>query len=150
MAKVCRICGKRFIGDVLKHFEEQHFDIYAANRDKIAAHPNAFAVVENGVSADETIVSVRAEITAKKKREHRFSKGRMKVVVSILDRYREEQTYRREEEFKCYTCSKKHKHGKVIYGDSQHYYLCYECYKHAKKRLNSKRGNKHAFINTPM
>ncbi len=33
MAKVCRICGKKILGDILKHYEVEHFSIYAANRE---------------------------------------------------------------------------------------------------------------------
>jgi hypothetical protein len=26
MAKVCRICGKRILGDILQHYEKEHFE----------------------------------------------------------------------------------------------------------------------------
>lgn len=150
MQKICKICGKPIKGNILKHFEEKHFSIYAANREKIAAHPAAFAVDDNHVTAEKVPASVQTAIASKKKRAHRFDKTRMKEAIIVLDRFREEQTYRAEEEFKCYTCLKKHKHGKILYGDTQNLHLCYECYKHAKEHVKSKRGNKHVFINTPM
>lgn len=150
MQKICKICGKPIKGDVLKHFEEKHFSIYAANRDKIAAHPGAFVVDEDGVDAEQAVESIKAASAKKKKKERHFDKKRMKEAITVLDRFREEQTYRADEEFKCYTCLQKHKHGKILYGDTQNLHLCYECYRYAKEHVKSKRGNKHVFINTPM
>ncbi len=132
------------------HFEEKHFSIYAANRDKIAAHLGTFVVDKESVEADRIVETIKVVKAEKKKKEHRFDKKKMKEAIIILDRFREEQTYRADEEFKCYTCMKKHKHGKILYGDTQNLHLCYECYKYAKERVKSKRGNKHVFINTPM
>lgn len=132
------------------HFEEKHFSIYAANRDKIAAHSGAFVVDKESVEADRIVETIKVVKAEKKKKEHRFDRKKMKEAIIILDRFREEQTYRADEEFKCYTCMKKHMHGKILYGDTQNLHLCYECYKYAKERVKSKRGNKHVFINTPM
>ena len=44
MKKLCRICGKAIIGDVLKHYADKHFSIYVANKAKIESHPGAFVV----------------------------------------------------------------------------------------------------------
>ena len=71
-------------------------------------------------------------------------------VIKALDERPEEQTYRGFVEFKCDTCSKVYKHGKVIYSRLAKFHLCYECYKNAKGNVELKRGNKHVFINTPM
>lgn len=46
MGKICRICGKPIVGDVLKHYQEKHFNIYVANKSKIESHPGVFAVSE--------------------------------------------------------------------------------------------------------
>lgn len=150
MEKICKICGKAIKEDVLKHFEEKHFSIYAANREKIAAHPAAFTVDREGTEVDNVLEAIKAIKAEKKKKEHHFDKKKMKEAIIVLERFREEQTYRAEEEFKCYTCLKKHKHGKILYGNTQNLHLCYECYKYAKEHVKSKRGNKHVFINTPM
>lgn len=74
----------------------------------------------------------------------------MKEIAKTLDKRLGEQTYRGNQSFMCDGCHKEYKYGKVIYGDAHNFHLCYECYKYAKKGTDSKRGNKHVFINTPM
>ena len=151
MGKVCRICGKTIIGGVLKHYEEKHFSIYAANKAKIESHPGAFVVSEGNELLAE-LSKVKHEEPYKKDQTTpcQFDKKRMRETIRVLDKRLGEQTYRGKSPFICDGCNKKKKYGKVIYDDSCNLHLCYDCYKYAKKHIKAKRGNKHVFINTPM
>ena len=153
--KVCKLCGKTIMGDVLKHYEEKHFSIYVANKAKIESHPGAFAVSEEFYKlhneSRQVIASSQSEKPeSKTKKLPWYDKKKMREVIKALDERPEEQTYRGFVEFKCDACSKIYKHGKVIYSRLAKYHLCYECYKHARGQLALKRGNRHVFINTPM
>ena len=151
MKKLCRICGKAIIGDVLKHYADKHFSIYVANKAKIESHPGAFVV--SGCSELLAALSIVKNCAPPKKAQPpspKIDKKRMKEIAKTLDKRLGEQTYRGNQSFMCDGCHKEYKYGKVIYGNAQNFHLCYECYKYAKKGTDSKRGNKHVFINTPM
>ena len=155
MAKICRICGSKIVGDVLKHYEEKHFSIYVANRSKIETHPGAFAVSDGFYKIQNephhvAMSNQNEKPENKAVKRTRYDKKKMREVIKVLDERPEEQTYRGFVEFKCDTCSKVYKHGKVIYSRLAKFHLCYECYKNAKGNVELKRGNKHVFINTPM
>ena len=159
MGKICRICGKPVVGDVLKHYQEKHFNIYVANKSKIESYPGAFVVSEKNVKLCNAIKQeVRKNIEARQvvadanfQKEHSFNKKKMRTVLNEMNKHPEEQTYRGRTNFVCDVCGKSYSHGKVIYASPiQKLHLCYACYKHAKERSKAKRGNKHVFINTPM
>ena len=151
MKKLCRICGKPIMGDVLKHYADKHFSIYVANKAKIESHPGAF-VVSEGCDFLAVLSKVRNSTPPKKVQTppSQFNKKRMREIARTIDKRLGEQTYRGNQPFMCDGCHKEYKYGKVIYGNSHNLHLCYECYKYAKKNTDSKRGNKHVFINTPM
>ena len=157
MAKVCRICGKKILGDILKHYQENHFAIYAANRTKIQEHPGAFVVrSENFVipkvrTVQSSTTSSITDSSEKPLKVHTFDEKKMKEVCTELWKHPREQTYRDIKSFRCDACGKFHYHGKVIFrGVDKSLHLCYECYKYAKKDVKFKRGNRHFFISTPM
>ena len=37
MSKICKLCGKKILGDILDHFSEKHFSFYVANKETIMA-----------------------------------------------------------------------------------------------------------------
>ena len=156
MKKICRICGKPIKGSVLDHYEDKHFSFYIANQSKIESHPSAFAVSEDSLLKNAGKPEIKEEIVIVEKEEMyeeiqpAFDVESKKYIIDILEENSYEQTYRRKYDFECNGCHEMHKYGKVISGKSHKLHLCYNCYKYAKMFTESKRGNKHVFINTPM
>ena len=165
MTKICKFCSEIIKGDVLEHYREKHFSIYFDNKSKIESHPGAFALnvglkVSKSIYNKETSpIDIKKEKVHKKIKKRKVHKTDKSIPTAhakkmcFLDIFRhayDEQTYRSQSFFECDGCHKEHKYGKVIYGNSHNLHLCYECYKYAKKNTDSKRGNKHVFINTPM
>lgn len=165
MSKICKLCGKKILGDILDHFSEKHFSFYVANKETIMSHPGAFTVDED--KYDSKIHLARNVDVAKPhknhtqnnkqtpetqlKKAHMFNHKKMREIISDLEEHPEEQTYRGWDLFMCDGCEKTCKHGRVIFVNmNRRLHLCYDCYKHAKSIVKFKRGNKHFYINTPM
>lgn len=165
MSKICKLCGKKILGDILDHFSEKHFSFYVANKETIMSHPGAFTVDED--KYDSKIHLARNVDVAKPhknhtqnnkqmsetqlKKAHMFNHKKMREIISDLEEHPEEQTYRGWDLFMCDGCEKTCKHGRVIFVNMKRtLHLCYDCYKHAKSIVKFKRGNKHFYINTPM
>lgn len=165
MSKICKLCGKKILGDILDHFSEKHFSFYVANKETIMSHPGAFTVDED--KYDSKIHLARNVDVAKPhknhtqnnkqtsetqlKKAHMFNHKKMREIISDLEEHPEEQTYRGWDLFMCDGCDKTCKHGRVIFVNmNRRLHLCYDCYKHAKSIVKFKRGNKHFYINTPM
>lgn len=165
MSKICKLCGKKILGDILDHFSEKHFSFYVANKETIMSHPGAFTVDED--KYDSKIHLARNVDVAKPhknhtqnnkqtpetqlKKAHMFNHKKMREIISDLEEHPEEQTYRGWDLFMCDGCEKTCKHGRVIFVNMKRtLHLCYDCYKHAKSIVKFKRGNKHVYINTPM
>jgi SOS response regulatory protein OraA/RecX len=163
--KVCKLCGKKILGDILDHFSKEHFSFYVANKEIIMSHPGAFTVDED--KYDSKIHLARNVDVAKPhknhtqnnkqtsetqlKKAHMFNHKKMREIISDLEEHPEEQTYRGWDLFMCDGCEKTCKHGRVIFVNmNRRLHLCYDCYKHAKSIVKFKRGNKHVYINTPM
>jgi hypothetical protein len=165
MSKICKLCGKKILGDILDHFSEKHFSFYVANKETIMSHPGAFTVDED--KYDSKIHLARNVDVAKPhknhtqnnkqtpetqlKKAHMFNHKKMREIISDLEEHPEEQTYRGWDLFMCDGCEKTCKHGRVIFVNMKRtLHLCYDCYRHAKSIVKFKRGNKHFYINTPM
>lgn len=161
--KVCKLCGKRILGDVLGHFSKEHFSFYVANRSVLESNPGAFSVSEEKFNSTIHLASTCVKPVTRAKKEnkpetepkqpkvHTYNHGKMCRIISDLEEHPQEQTYRGTEEFECDGCERMCKHGRVIFVRSRKtLHLCYACYKHAKSCAQTKRGNKHVYINTPM
>lgn len=163
--KVCKLCGKKILGDVLDHFSKEHFSFYVANKETIMSHPGAFAVEEDKYDSKihlarniEVIKPHKNHTQNNKqttetppKKAHVFNHRKMRGIISDLEEHPQEQTYRGWNLFMCDGCEKTCKHGRVIFVNMKRtLHLCYDCYKHAKSIVKFKRGNKHFSINTPM
>ena len=163
--KVCKLCGKKILGDILDHFSKEHFSFYVANKKTIMSHPGAFAVDEDKydskihLARNIEVIKLHKNHTQNNKqttetppkKTHVFNHRKMRGIISDLEEHPQEQTYRGWNLFMCDGCEKTCKHGRVIFVNmkrTQH--LCYDCYKHAKSIVKFKRGNKHFYINTPM
>lgn len=165
MSKVCKLCGKKILGDILDHFSKEHFSFYVANKETIMSHPGAFAVDEDKYDSKihmarniEVIKPHKNHTQNNKqttetppKKTHVFNHRKMRGIISDLEEHPQEQTYRGWNLFMCDGCEKTCKHGRVIFVNMKRtLHLCYDCYKHAKSIVKFKRGNKHVYINTPM
>lgn len=165
MSKICKLCGKKILGDILDHFSEKHFSFYVANKETIMSHPGAFAVDEDKYDSKihlarniEVIKPHKNHTQNNKqttetppKKTHVFNHRKMRGIISDLEEHPQEQTYRGWDLFMCDGCEKTCKHGRVIFVNMKRtLHLCYDCYKHAKSIVKFKRGNKHFYINTPM
>lgn len=165
MSKICKLCGKKILGDILDHFSKEHFSFFVANKETIMSHPGAFAVDED--KYDSKIHLARNVDVAKPhknhsqnnkqttetppKKTHVFNHRKMRGIISDLEEHPQEQTYRGWNLFMCDGCEKTCKHGRVIFVNMKRtLHLCYDCYRHAKSIVKFKRGNKHFYINTPM
>lgn len=165
MSKICKLCGKKILGDILDHFSDKHFSFYVANKETIMSHPGAFTVDED--KYDSKIHLARNIEVAKPQKNHKqsnkqtsksqlkkvhmFNHRKMREIISDLKEHPEEQTYRGWDLFMCDGCEKTCKHGRVIFVNMKRtLHLCYDCYRHAKSIVKFKRGNKHFYINTPM
>ena len=174
MARICRQCGKRFTESVLKHYEKNHKNVYLVYASKIAAHPNMYAADEDSA---HDVASIKATlqpihdiqkrskrdaipeyvkeeqqvtgVTTKKK--HEFNTNAMRQLVILLETRPQEQTYRGGKMFICDCCYEAFSSGRVVFNPPvQNWHVCYNCYKHAKERTQTKRGNRHVVILTPM
>ena len=165
MSKICKLCGKKILGDILDHFSEKHFSFYVANKETIMSHSGAFTVDEDKYDSKihlarniEVIKPHKNHTQNNKqtpetqlKKAHMFNHKKMREIISDLEEHPEEQTYRGWDLFMCDGCEKTCKHGRVIFVNMKRtLHLCYDCYKHAKSIVKFKRGNKHVYINTPM
>lgn len=165
MPKVCKLCGKKILGDILEHFSEKHFSFYVANKETIMVHPGAFTVDEDKYDSKIHLVrnievvkphknhkqSNKQTSEPQLKKAHMFNHRKMREIISDLEEHPEEQTYRGWDLFMCDGCEKTCKHGRVIFVNMKRtLHLCYDCYRHAKSIVKFKRGNKHFYINTPM
>lgn len=165
MSKICKLCGKKILGDILDHFCEKHFSFYVANKETIMSHPGAFAVDEDKydikihLARNIEVIKPHKNYTQNNKqttetppkKTHVFNHRKMRGIISDLEEHPEEQTYRGWDLFMCDGCEKTCKHGRVIFVNMKRtLHLCYACYKHAKSIVKFKRGNKHVYINTPM
>lgn len=165
MSKICKLCGKKILGDILDHFSEKHFSFYVANKETIMSHPGAFTVDEDKYDSKihlarniEVIKPHKNHTQNNKqttetppKKTHVFNHRKMRGIISDLEEHPQEQTYRGWNLFMCDGCEKTCKHGRVIFVNMKRtLHLCYDCYKHAKSIVKFKRGNKHFYINTPM
>lgn len=165
MSKICKLCGKKILGDILDHFSEKHFSFYVANKETIMSHPGAFTVDEDKYDSKihlarniEVIKPHKNHTQNNKqttetppKKTHVFNHRKMRGIISDLEEHPQEQTYRGWNLFMCDGCEKTCKHGRVIFVNMKRtLHLCYDCYKHAKSIVKFKRGNKHVYINTPM
>ena len=165
MSKICKLCGKKILGDILDHFSEKHFSFYVANKETIMSHSGAFTVDEDKYDSKihlarniEVIKSHKNHTQNNKqttetppKKTHVFNHRKMRGIISDLEEHPQEQTYRGWNLFMCDGCEKTCKHGRVIFVNMKRtLHLCYDCYKHAKSIVKFKRGNKHVYINTPM
>ena len=140
--KVCKLCGKKIMGDVLTHFRENHFSFFVQNKDLIKSKPGAFAVEEEKFDP-----SIHLSKEGVKPLTHAYNHKKMRCVISDLRCHPEEQTYRGSDCFECDACENHCKHGKVLFVSGHRtLHLCYECYKIAKSEVAAKRGNKHVFI----
>ena len=163
--KVCKLCGKKILGDILDHFSNKHFSFYVANKETIMVHPGAFTVDEDKYDSKihlaRNIEVVKPQKNHKQsnkqtsepqlKKAHMFNHRKMREIISDLEEHPEEQTYRGWDLFMCDGCEKTCKHGRVIFVNMKRtLHLCYDCYRHAKSIVKFKRGNKHFYINTPM
>lgn len=162
-AKICKLCGKKILGDVLGHYSEKHFSFYVANRSVLESNPGAFSVSEDKYDRTKHLASTcvkleskprqnnKPETESKPSKEHTYNHRKMCRVIADLEDHPQEQTYRGTKEFECDGCERMCKHGRVIFVRAKKtLHLCYACYKHAKSCAKSKRGNKHVYINTPM
>lgn len=165
MSKICKLCGKKILGDILDHFSEKHFSFYVANKETIMSHPGAFTVDEDKYDSKihlarniEVIKPHKNHTQNNKqttetppKKTHVFNHRKMRGIISDLEEHPQEQTYRGWNLFMCDGCEKTCKHGRVIFVNMKRtLHLCYDCYKHAKSIVKFKRGNKHFYISTPM
>lgn len=165
MSKICKLCGKKILGDILDHFSEKHFSFYVANKETIMSHSGAFTVDEDKYDSKihlarniEVIKPHKNHTQNNKqttetppKKTHVFNHRKMRGIISDLEEHPQEQTYRGWNLFMCDGCEKTCKHGRVIFVNMKRtLHLCYDCYKHAKSIVKFKRGNKHVYINTPM
>lgn len=165
MSKICKLCGKKILGDILDHFSEKHFSFYVANKETIMSHSGAFTVDEDKYDSKihlarniEVIKPHKNHTQNNKqttetppKKTHVFNHRKMRGIISDLKEHPQEQTYRGWNLFMCDGCEKTCKHGRVIFVNMKRtLHLCYDCYKHAKSIVKFKRGNKHVYINTPM
>lgn len=165
MSKICKLCGKKILGDILDHFSEKHFSFYVANKETIMSHSGAFTVDEDKYDSKihlarniEVIKPHKNHMQNNKqttetppKKTHVFNHRKMRGIISDLEEHPQEQTYRGWNLFMCDGCEKTCKHGRVIFVNMKRtLHLCYDCYKHAKSIVKFKRGNKHVYINTPM
>lgn len=165
MSKICKLCGKKILGNILDHFSEKHFSFYVANKETIMVHSGAFTVDEDKYDSKihlaRNIEVVKQHKNHKQsnkqtsepqlKKAHMFNHRKMREIISDLEEHPEEQTYRGWDLFMCDGCEKTCKHGRVIFVNmNRRLHLCYDCYKHAKSIVKFKRGNKHFYINTPM
>ena len=165
MSKICKLCGKKILGDMLEHFSDKHFSFYVANKETIMVHPGAFTVDEDKYDSKihlaRNIEVVKPQKNHKQsnkqtpetqlKKAHMFNHKKMREIISDLEEHPEEQTYRGWDLFMCDGCEKTCKHGRVIFVNMKRtLHLCYDCYRHAKSIVKFKRGNKHFYINTPM
>lgn len=163
--KVCKLCGKKILGDILDHFSKEHFSFYVANKETIMSHPGAFAVDEDKydskihLARNIEFIKLHKNHTQNNKqttetppkKTHVFNHRKMRGIISDLEEHPQEQTYRGWNLFMCDGCEKTCKHGRVIFVNMKRtLHLCYDCYKHAKSIVKFKRGNKHFYINTPM
>lgn len=163
--KVCKLCGKKILGDILDHFSKEHFSFYVANKETIMSHPGAFAVDEDKydskihLARNIEVIKLHKNHTQNNKqttetppkKTHVFNHRKMRGIISDLEEHPQEQTYRGWNLFMCDGCEKTCKHGRVIFVNMKRtLHLCYDCYKHAKSIVKFKRGNKHFYINTPM
>lgn len=165
MSKICKLCGKKILGDILDHFSEKHFSFYVANKETIMSHSGAFTVDEDKYDSKihlarniEVIKPHKNHTQNNKqttetppKKTHVFNHRKMRGIISDLEEHPQEQTYRGWNLFMCDGCEKTCKHGRVIFVNMKRtLHLCYDCYKHAKSIVKFKRGNKHFYISTPM
>ena len=165
MPKVCKLCGKKILGDILEHFREKHFSFYVANKETIVSHSGAFTIDEDKYDSKIHLARKVEVIKPNKNRTqnnkqisetppkkiHTFNHRKMHGIISDLEEHPQEQTYRGWDVFVCDGCEKTCKHGRVIFVNmNRKLHLCYDCYKHAKSIVKFKRGNKHFYINTPM
>ena len=165
MSKICKLCGKKILGDILDHFSEKHFSFYVANKETIMSHPGAFTVDEDKydrkihLARNIEVIKPHKNHTQNNKqttetppkKTHVFNHRKMRGIISDLEEHPQEQTYRGWNLFMCDGCEKTCKHGRVIFVNMKRtLHLCYDCYKHAKSIVKFKRGNKHVYINTPM
>lgn len=165
MSKICKLCGKKILDDILDHFSEKHFSFYVANKETIMSHSGAFTVDEDKYDSKihlarniEVIKPHKNHTQNNKqttetppKKTHVFNHRKMRGIISDLEEHPQEQTYRGWNLFMCDGCEKTCKHGRVIFVNMKRtLHLCYDCYKHAKSIVKFKRGNKHVYINTPM
>lgn len=163
--KICKLCGKKILGNVLGHFSENHFSFYVANKETIMSHPGAFSVNEDKydskihLARNVEIIKPHKNHTQSNKqtsisqpqKTHTFNRKKMREIISDLEGHPQEQTYRGWNLFKCDGCEKTCDHGRVIFVNMKRtLHLCYDCYKHVKSIVKFKRGNKHFYINTPM
>ena len=163
--KVCKLCGKKILGDILDHLSKEHFSFYVANKETIMSHPGAFAVDEDKydskihLARNIEVIKLHKNHTQNNKqttetppkKTHVFNHRKMRGIISDLEEHPQEQTYRGWNLFMCDGCEKTCKHGRVIFVNMKRtLHLCYDCYKHAKSIVKFKRGNKHFYINTPM
>ena len=165
MSKICKLCGKKILGDILDHFSEKHFSFYVANKETIMSHPGAFTVDEDKYDSKihlarniEVIKPHKNHTQNNKqttetppKKTHVFNHRKMRGIISDLEEHPQAQTYRGWNLFMWDGGEKTCKHGRVIFVNMKRtLHLCYDCYKHAKSIVKFKRGNKHVYINTPM
>ena len=143
--------AKKYISEILNTYpQQQNFSV----NDIIVFFDKKYSIPEqlnNDLFSEnvkkEKLIEVSGE---EKKKSCTFGKKNFKEIVSALNKSLGEQTYRGKSPFICDGCFKKYEHGKIIIGGISNLHLCYECYKHAKEKIKTKRGNKHVFINTPM
>ena len=140
--------AKKYIPEILKTYpQQQKFSV----KNIIIFFDNKYTGTEqikNDVFSNKEIQE-ELIVTSRVGNNNSCTSSKKKI-KDALNKSLGEQTYRGKNPFICDGCSKKHEYGKVIFGGISNLHLCYECYKYAKEKIKSKRGNKHVFINTPM